>query len=120
MPCRSRRWSPAVRPEQLGDASFRADQGLRYAYLAGAMANGIGSVEIVSAMSRAGMLGFFGAAGCLCNASEKRLIGYSTKWTRFLASISFTVRVNRIMKRPPWICFCAVECVWSRRRPTWI
>lgn len=54
---------PALPVEQLGDAGFRTDHGLRYAYLAGAMANGIGSVEIVSAMSRAGMLGFFGAAG---------------------------------------------------------
>jgi PfaD family protein len=54
---------PAVRPEHLGDPTFRADHRLRFAYLAGAMANGIGSVEIVSAMSRAGMLGFFGAAG---------------------------------------------------------
>jgi trans-AT polyketide synthase/acyltransferase/oxidoreductase domain-containing protein len=54
---------PAVRPEQLGDPTFRADHRLRFAYLAGAMANGIGSVEIVTAMSRAGMLGFFGAAG---------------------------------------------------------
>src|SRR5438552_3124179 len=49
---------PAVRPEQLGDSTFRADHRLRLAYLAGAMANGIGSVEIVTAMSRAGMLGF--------------------------------------------------------------
>jgi PfaD family protein len=54
---------PAVQPNQLGDPTFRADHRLRLAYLAGAMANGIGSVEIVSAMSRAGMLGFFGAAG---------------------------------------------------------
>jgi PfaD family protein len=54
---------PAVRPEQLGDASFRADHGLRYAYLAGAMANGIGSPDVVAAMAHAGMLGFFGAAG---------------------------------------------------------
>ncbi len=54
---------PAVRPENLGDASFRRDHGLRYNYLAGAMANGIGSVEVVEAMSRAGMLAFFGAAG---------------------------------------------------------
>jgi PfaD family protein len=50
-------------PENLGDASFRADHGLRYAYVAGAMANGIGSCEIVEAMARAGMVGFFGAAG---------------------------------------------------------
>jgi PfaD family protein len=54
---------PSVLPQQLGDPTFRADQRLRYSYLAGAMANGIGSVEIVTAMSRAGMLGFFGAAG---------------------------------------------------------
>ena len=54
---------PACRLEDLGDASFRADHMLRYAYVAGAMANGIGSVEVVEAMSRAGMLGFFGAAG---------------------------------------------------------
>jgi PfaD family protein len=54
---------PPVRPGSLGDPSFRADHGLRYAYLAGAMANGIGSADIVEAMARAGMLGFFGSAG---------------------------------------------------------
>jgi PfaD family protein len=54
---------PAVRPDHLGDPSFRREHRLQYAYLAGAMANGIGSVEIVEAMGRAGMLGFFGAAG---------------------------------------------------------
>jgi trans-AT polyketide synthase, acyltransferase and oxidoreductase domains len=54
---------PAIRPESLGDASFREDHGLRYAYVSGAMANGIGSVEIAEAMGRAGMLGIFGAAG---------------------------------------------------------
>ncbi|MEQ2009799.1 MAG: nitronate monooxygenase, partial [Limisphaerales bacterium] len=47
----------------LGDAGFRRDHGLRYAYVAGAMANGIASVELVEAMARGGMLGFFGAAG---------------------------------------------------------
>src|SRR5262249_49484018 len=36
---------------------------LRYPCVAGAMANGIGSEEVVEAMGRAGMLGFFGAAG---------------------------------------------------------
>src|SRR5580658_7573686 len=54
---------PAQKLALLGDASFLADFRLRYPYLAGAMANGIGSVEIVEAMGRAGMLGFFGAAG---------------------------------------------------------
>lgn len=54
---------PACRLEQLGDHSFCAEHRLRYPYVSGAMANGIGSVEIVEAMGRAGMLGIFGAAG---------------------------------------------------------
>ena len=54
---------PPLPIQNLGDASFRQDHGLRYAYVAGAMANGIASVELVIAMARAGMLGFFGAAG---------------------------------------------------------
>ena len=47
----------------LGDQEFRAAHGLKLACLAGAMANGISSVELVEAMSHAGMLGTFGAAG---------------------------------------------------------
>ena len=52
-----------IRPQHLGDAGFCADHRLRYPYVAGAMANGIASVPLVEAMGRAGMLGFFGAAG---------------------------------------------------------
>jgi len=51
------------RPENLGDPGFREDYRLRYAYVAGSMANGITSAEMVEAMGRAGMLGSFGAAG---------------------------------------------------------
>ncbi len=54
---------PPCLPEHLGDRSFLRDHGLRYACVSGAMANGIGSVEVVEAMARAGMLGFFGSAG---------------------------------------------------------
>ncbi len=54
---------PALPPDRLGDPSFRDDYGVRVNYVTGAMANGIASVEIVVAMARAGMLGFFGAAG---------------------------------------------------------
>ncbi|MEX2015432.1 MAG: PfaD family polyunsaturated fatty acid/polyketide biosynthesis protein [Candidatus Hydrogenedentales bacterium] len=50
-------------PEQLGDPAFCAAHGLRYAYVAGAMANGIASEDVVEAMASAGMLAFFGAAG---------------------------------------------------------
>src|SRR6476620_3129070 len=54
---------PPLRPEQLGDPSFRADHALRFAYKTGAMANGIASAEIVIEMAKAGMLGSYGAAG---------------------------------------------------------
>lgn len=54
---------PACPLGALGDARFRAEHGLRCAYVAGAMANGIGSVEVVEGVGRAGMLGHFGAAG---------------------------------------------------------
>jgi trans-AT polyketide synthase, acyltransferase and oxidoreductase domains len=54
---------PALHLEDLGDCGFRADHRLHYAYVTGAMANGIGSADIVEEMSRAGMLGFFGSAG---------------------------------------------------------
>jgi PfaD family protein len=52
-----------MRPQDLGDRGFREAHGTRFAFASGAMANGIGSVEVVEAMSRAGMLGFFGSAG---------------------------------------------------------
>lgn len=56
-------FAPPCTVASLGEESFRKDHGLRYAYVTGAMANGIGSEEIVEAMGNAGMLGFFGAAG---------------------------------------------------------
>jgi len=56
-------YAPAMRLENLGDPGFCEDHGIRFPYVTGAMANGIASEEIVIAMSRAGMLGFFGAAG---------------------------------------------------------
>jgi trans-AT polyketide synthase/acyltransferase/oxidoreductase domain-containing protein len=54
---------PASYPEWLGDRAFTETHRLRFPYVAGEMANGIATVEMVQAMARAGMLGFFGAAG---------------------------------------------------------
>ncbi len=54
---------PACPAERLGDPSFCADHRLRYPYVAGGMANGIGSTDVVAAMAREGMLAFFGSAG---------------------------------------------------------
>jgi len=52
-----------LRLDNLGDPEFRSAHRLKLACVAGAMANGIGSVEMVEAMCHAGMLGIFGAAG---------------------------------------------------------
>lgn len=49
--------------EKLGDREFCSDLGLRYPYLGGSMAKGISSVAMVEELGKAGMLGFFGAAG---------------------------------------------------------
>ncbi|HCH61241.1 MAG TPA: 2-nitropropane dioxygenase, partial [Deltaproteobacteria bacterium] len=54
---------PALYPEWLGNRSFGEVHGARFAYVQGAMANGIATTDMVIAMSRAGFLGFFGAAG---------------------------------------------------------
>lgn len=50
-------------PGALGCQSFRRDYGLKYAYLSGAMYKGIGSKEIVVAMGKAGLMGYFGTGG---------------------------------------------------------
>lgn len=56
-------YAPPLTPPQLGDPAFRQAHGVRCAYVAGEMANGIASTAMVEAMARAGMLGFFGSAG---------------------------------------------------------
>ena len=58
---------------QLGSAQFRAAYDLKYAYAAGAMANGISSAELVIALGQAGLLASFGAAGLTANRIEAAL-----------------------------------------------
>ncbi len=58
-------WTPPLPAEQLGDDSFRKAHGTRFAYYAGAMANGIASEDMIIALGRGGLLGSFGAAGLL-------------------------------------------------------
>jgi PfaD family protein len=64
-------YAPALRPRDLGDPNFKNAHRLKYAYVVGAMANGITSVEMVEAAGRAGMVGFFGAAGLLPDQIQK-------------------------------------------------
>jgi PfaD family protein len=56
-------WLPPLYPEWLGDRSFAEAHGIRFPYATGSMANGIATPRLVVAVARAGMLGFFGAAG---------------------------------------------------------
>lgn len=54
---------PPLHPAWLGDRSFQEVHGTTHAYVAGAMANGIATPDLVVAMAKAGLLGFYGAAG---------------------------------------------------------
>jgi RluA family pseudouridine synthase len=65
---------PAIDPATLGSSAFRAAHSLRWAYVAGDMAGGISSVEIVLAMARAGLIGFFGAGGLPLDDVERALV----------------------------------------------
>lgn len=66
-------YAPALHPSALGDQEFRRIHGLQYAYVQGAMANGIASEELVEAICAAGGLGFFGAAGLDPKRVEKAI-----------------------------------------------
>ena len=66
-------WSPPLPIASLGDPGFRSDHGLRYAYICGAMANGITSAEMVAAAGQAGMIGFFGAGGLAIDQIERAI-----------------------------------------------
>ena len=55
--------APACPTRRLGDRAFCEAYGLEYPCYAGSMAHGIASMEMVEAMGKAGMLGFFGSAG---------------------------------------------------------
>jgi trans-AT polyketide synthase, acyltransferase and oxidoreductase domains len=81
---------PACRLEDLGDPGFCEAHRVRYPCMSGAMANGIGSVEVVEAMGRGGFLGIFGAAG-LAVAEVERAIERMQR--RFGDSVPFGVNL---------------------------
>ncbi|MGM9999673.1 MAG: PfaD family polyunsaturated fatty acid/polyketide biosynthesis protein [Candidatus Bruticola sp.] len=65
--------APALPPHELGQESFRRTYALRYACLSGSMANAIASENLVEAMARAGMMGFFGSAGLSLEEAEAHI-----------------------------------------------
>jgi len=72
-------YAPPCRPENLGSPSFCADLGLRYPYIGGSMAKGISSVALAVELGKAGMLGFFGAAGLTLAAVEAAIEELNSK-----------------------------------------
>jgi PfaD family protein len=72
-------WVAPLGPEDLGSAAFRERMGVKWAYVAGAMAGGIASADLVVAMADAGLLGFFGAGGLPVEAVEAGLGSISAR-----------------------------------------
>ncbi|MGF1748402.1 eicosapentaenoate synthase subunit PfaD [Vibrio cionasavignyae] len=66
-------YAPALGTQSLGDEEFRRCHGVKYAYYAGAMANGISSEELVIALGQAGILCSFGAAGLIPSRVEQAI-----------------------------------------------
>jgi len=64
---------PAAAAEDLGSVDFRGAHGVRWAYVAGAMAGGISSADLVIAMAKAGLLAFFGSGGLPVPAVKEAL-----------------------------------------------
>ena len=64
---------PPLTAENLGDPGFKAVYGTKYAYYAGAMANGISSEGMVIALGEAGLMGSFGAGGLLPERVEQAI-----------------------------------------------
>jgi len=57
--------------KRLGNAEFKQEYGVQYAYLSGAMYRGTASKELVVAMGNAGMLGFLGVGGLKLDQVEQ-------------------------------------------------
>jgi trans-AT polyketide synthase, acyltransferase and oxidoreductase domains len=65
---------PPVQPEWLGCRAFLSAHRVRFPYVAGEMAHGIATAELVISIARAGMLGFFGAGGLSLDRIEVALV----------------------------------------------
>lgn len=67
-------FAPALPLENLGDPVFKNRHRIRYNYVAGAMANGITSAEMVKTMAQNGMLAFLGAGGLSIDRIEENIL----------------------------------------------
>ncbi|MFD7169992.1 PfaD family polyunsaturated fatty acid/polyketide biosynthesis protein [Streptomyces violascens] len=69
----------ALPPRRLGSAAFCAAHGIQLPYMAGAMAGGIASADLVIALAKEGFLGSFGAAGLLPRHIEQALARFAAE-----------------------------------------
>ena len=84
------------RPENLGSRAFCEAFGLEYPYVAGAMYQGIASVDLVERMARAGLLGFFGAGGLPMAEVERAILRLRAELPEGAPyGINFIAHVNR-------------------------
>lgn len=87
-----------IQPMNLGDQSFKETYGTQYAYYAGAMANGISSVEMIIELGKMGFMGSLGTGGVGLNIVEKWIDEIQSKLkgraylVNFLSSPSMPVR----------------------------
>jgi len=65
---------PAISPENMGDNTFRERYNVKYAYMTGAMANGIASERMVIELGTNDILSSFGAAGLIPSQLEAAII----------------------------------------------
>ncbi|MFK5894809.1 MAG: PfaD family polyunsaturated fatty acid/polyketide biosynthesis protein [Pseudomonadota bacterium] len=93
----------AYKPEQLGDQNFLSDYGVKYAYYAGAMANGINSEQMVIAMGKKGLLSFFGSGGL----SIKRIESAISTIKKELPNGPFAFNLLHNPANPDW----EIDCV---------
>ncbi len=94
--CPLHAYTPPLHPKNLGDPVFKKTHNLRYAYIIGAMANGITSTQMVEEAGRAGMLGFFGAAGLRLNEIETAICRLHQR----MGSIPFGFNLIRNLNEP--------------------
>jgi trans-AT polyketide synthase, acyltransferase and oxidoreductase domains len=73
-PVVSRATTPHFAGTSLGSAAFRETFGLKYAYLAGGMYQGVSSVDMVVRLAQAGVMGFFGAGGLDMETIENSIV----------------------------------------------
>lgn len=64
---------PNITAQDLGDAEFKKEYGLKYALYGGAMANGIASSDMVIALGKAGCMGSYGAGGMRLETVEREI-----------------------------------------------